>query len=331
LNKLIKKILIIRFSSLGDIVLSFSLLSTIKENHPEAVIHYLTGEKYYTLLQLNSNINLILYSKSYNRNELREYVKKGVYDVIVDLHKNPLSYYCTIFSGTKVLRLKKDNLKKFLLVNFKLNLLKDVTPVFLKYINSCKQFFRLDDNSFRISELNFSKVPLIKDKYIVIAPCSRHFTKTYPYKRFEQIIKSISDYKIALVSDNVSNETALCAQLAEHSKNIINYSGKLNYKSLSNVIYFSKLIICNDSGILHLAEAFGKKVVSLFGSTVKEFGFYPQMKSTVIFENNLLKCRPCSHIGKNYCPRKHFKCMEDISNAKVISEINNYLNIDEES
>jgi heptosyltransferase-2 len=171
----------------------------------------------------------------------------------------------------------------------------------------------------------------VKDKYFIIAPCSRHFTKTYPYERFEQIIKSLPDYKIVLVSDNVDSEINLCRQLAEISNNIINYSGKLNYEVLSNVIYHSELIICNDSGVLHLAEALGKKVICIFGSTVKEFGFYPQLKSSVVFENNSLKCRPCSHIGRNNCPKKHFKCMLDISNSKLISLIKNNLNINEES
>ena len=331
LNKPINKILIIRFSSFGDIVLSFPLISIIKINYPGAELHYLTLKKYHPLLQLNDNIDLILYSDSDKKEKLKDYLIKAKYDVIIDLHKNFSSYYFTLFTGTKILRVKKDNLKKFLLVKFKINLLKDAIPVYLKYINSCKQFLQLDDNSFRTSKLNFSDDRLIKDKYFVIAPCSRHFTKTYPYDRFEQIIKSVGDFKIVLVSDNVDSEIALCKQLAEISNKIINYSGKLNYEYLSNVIYQSELIICNDSGILHLAEALGKKVICIFGSTVKEFGFYPQLKSSVVFENNSLKCRPCSHIGRNNCPEKHFKCMLDISNSKLISVIKNNLKINDES
>ena len=72
------------------------------------------------------------------------------------------------------------------------------------------------------------------------------------------------------------------------------------------------MVICNDSGILHLAEALEKKVFVTFGSTVKEFGFFPQLKSTTIFEIEKLKCRPCSHIGRDRCPKTHFKCMNNI-------------------
>ncbi len=331
MNKTIKKILIIRFSSFGDIVLSFPLLSIIKENHPEVVIHYLTRERYFPLLQLNDNIDLILYTDSDKRGKLRDYIMKGQYDLIIDLHKNHLSYYCTLFTGTKILRIKKDNLKKLLLVKFKINLLRDVIPVFLKYINSCKDFLQLSDNGFQISKLNIFNDRLIKDKYFVIAPCSRHFTKTYPSERYEQIIESFRDKKIILISDNVGSEIDLCKQLAEISNTIVNYSGKLNYETLSNVIYHSELIICNDSGILHLAEALGKKVICIFGSTVKEFGFYPQLKSSIVFENNSLTCRPCSHIGRSHCPKKHFKCMEDISNSNLILAIKNNLKINDES
>ena len=80
--------------------------------------------------------------------------------------------------------------------------------------------------------------------------------------------------------------------------------------SLSNVIFNSDEVICNDSAILHLSEAVGKKVTAVFGSTVKEFGFFPQLKESLVIENKDLNCRPCTHIGKAFCPQTHFRCME---------------------
>jgi len=324
-NKIIK-ILIIRFSSFGDIVLTFPLISIIKEKYPGCEIHFLTKHKYSSLLQLNDNIDLILFSNSDKTKHLIKYISEGNYDLIIDLQKNAKSIFCTFFTWTKVVRVKKDNIWKFLLVKFKIKRKNKTNPVFLKYINCCRNILNLDDTNFRTSSLNFFDERLIKNKYIVIAPASRHFTKTYPENKLIQIIESVHNCKIVLISDNIKNEVTLCRRLASLSNNILDYSGKLNYEALSNVLFYSELVFCNDSGILHLAEALGKKVICVFGSTVKEFGFFPQLKLSAVFENNLLKCRPCSHIGKNYCPEKHFKCMKDLNNSRIISLINDKIN-----
>ena len=77
------------------------------------------------------------------------------------------------------------------------------------------------------------------------------------------------------------------------------------------------MVICNDSGVLHLAEALGKRTIVFFGSTVKEFGFYPQLETSVIYENKGLKCRPCTHIGRADCPKGHFKCMNEIDTGGI--------------
>ncbi len=326
MNNKIKKILIIRFSSLGDIVLTFPLITILKENYPGCEIHFLTKNKYTSLLQLNNKIDLIFSVNSIKKKSIKKTIRTEKYDIIIDLQKNIKSFFSTFFTGTKVLRIKKDNFRKYLLVKFKISSGKIFDPVYLKYIKSCIDFLDLEGTDFRTTDLSFFKDPLIKNEYLVIAPASRHFTKTYPEERLIEIINTFHNYKIILVSDNVETEMKLCKRLSGQSYNVIDYSGKLNYEALSNVLYHSKLVFCNDSGVLHLAEAIGKKVICVFGSSVKEFGFYPQLKSSAVFENNSLKCRPCSHIGKNICPKEHFKCMKDIDNSRIISLINETLN-----
>ncbi len=85
--------------------------------------------------------------------------------------------------------------------------------------------------------------------------------------------------------------------------------GKLDIPRLANILYNSEYVICNDSAILHLSESLGRKVVAIFGSTVKEFGFFPQLKDSKVLEVKGLECRPCTHIGRESCPEGHFKCM----------------------
>lgn len=270
---------------------------------------------------MNQNIDLVLSYYKESNLKLRKIIKRNDYDVILDLHNNFRSRLSTFFLRPKIFRYKKQYFKKFMLVKFKINLFHEVIPVYQKYINSCSKYLNLYDKSFKPTELIFFTDRLIKDKYIVVAPSSRHFTKTFPEYKFAEIIKSVKK-KIVLISGKVKSETDVCKRLSALSKNSINYGGKLKYEAVANVIYNAELVICNDSGILHLAEALGKKVIVIFGSSVREFGFYPQLSSTIIFENNNLKCRPCSHIGRKYCPEKHFNCMEDINVYKIIELIN---------
>ena len=320
------KILIIRFSSFGDILLSFPLLNEIKRTYPDSEIHFLTNQKYSELLQINNNIDLIVSYNGEKIGRLHKTIKSRRYDLIIDLQKNTRSIFSTFFTGVKKLRIKKQNFKKYFLVKFKINLFSRIIPVYLKYFNCCFKYLKLTKNVFTTSNLNFFTDRLIKEKYFVIAPASRHFTKSFPEYKFEEIIKNFSDYKIVLISDNTKEETGICKRLAKISNNCINYGGKIKYEALANVLHYSDFVICNDSAIMHFAEALGKKVFAIFGSSVKEFGFYPQLKSSVFFENENLKCRPCSHIGRDSCPLKHFNCMEDIDVRQIISQVKSYLN-----
>ncbi len=152
----IKKILIIRFSSLGDIILTFPLIKKLRRKYPESVIHFLTGVKYQDVLKLNPSINrIILHDNSLS--EIRKMVRSENYDVILDLHKNLKSFYACFMNSKKAFRIKKENLKKFFLVKFKINLFREIIPVYKKYIICADPFLHINDYEFETDELIFSK------------------------------------------------------------------------------------------------------------------------------------------------------------------------------
>ncbi len=310
----IKKILIIRLSSFGDIILSFPLIKILKEKFPDAGIDYLTKKKYQEIVSLNPAIdNVLVYGSklSLSRKEIRE----NNYDLIIDIHKNFKSIFLSFKNAKLVRRYRKENFKKFLLVKFKVNLFKEIIPVYKKYLQTAGDFLNSYDNSFSTSILNFDKTRKFTEEYIVISPASGHFTKTYPAVKFVEYINSLnegSDLKVILIGEDSIRDMAICEYIQENAKDVLNLCGKLNIKELAAILYNSEYVICNDSAILHFAEALGKRVISIFGSTVKEFGFFPQLEGSEIFEINTLKCRPCTHIGRESCPLKHFKCMNDI-------------------
>jgi heptosyltransferase-2 len=310
-----KKILIIRFSSLGDIILSFPLINALKKEYPESEIHYLTKSAYKAILELNQAISKIILFNDQPLSELKSEIKNGGYDLVLDIHKNFRSILHTLFSGLNVKRYRKDTIKKFLLVKFKINLFNEITPVYKKYIKTVGDEFAKKYLHYTSTELEFDRTPQYDFKYIVIAPSSKHFTKTYPKDKFIDFIKT-SSFKVILVGDESNKDKEICEYI-ENETDAINLCGRLSYAELANVVFNSEYVITNDSAILHFSEMLGKKVKAIFGSTVKEFGFFPQLENSVVFENKNLKCRPCTHIGLPACPLGHFKCMNEIQLEKL--------------
>jgi ADP-heptose:LPS heptosyltransferase len=317
----IKKILVIRLSSFGDIVLTYPFISALKKSFPNSDIHYLTKEKFSPLVKMHNGVDDILIYKNESISDLRKLIKKNNYDLILDIHKNIRSVFSTIFLKPEIVRYSKGTLEKLLFVSFKLNLIKDIIPVYKRYLLALHKVHFLDNFDFTTTDLNFTKEPLVKELYILIAPSSKHFTKALPKEYFAEVIKNSRNKKIVLIGDDTKADKSVCSYLESVSENVINLCGKSDFNTLANLIYNSELVLCNDSGVLHLAESLGKKIIVFFGSTVKEFGFYPQLKSTFVFENNNLKCRPCTHIGKSECPKKHFKCMNEFDKNEIIKKV----------
>lgn len=310
-----KKILIIRFSSLGDIILSFPLINALKKEYPESEIHYLTKSVYKTILELNPAISKIILFNGQPLSELKSEIKNDGYDLVLDIHKNFRSILLTLFSGLNVKRYRKDTIKKFLLVKFKINLFKEIIPVYKKYINAVGDEFAKKFSHYTTTELEFDRTPKYDFNYIVIAPSSKHFTKTYPKEKFVDYVKA-SAIKVILVGDESNKDKEICGYI-EKETSAINLCGRLSYAELANVIFNSEYVVTNDSAILHFSEMLGKNVKAIFGSTVKEFGFFPQLENSVVIENKNLKCRPCTHIGLPACPLGHFKCMNEIQIKKL--------------
>jgi len=312
LNPEIRKILVIRFSSLGDIILTFPFLKEFKRLFPDCKIDFLTKSEYRELILLNPYIDSAVLFDGQSYREIRRYIKFQNYDFIFDLHRNLRSYLITLFNFNNILRYKKNNIKKYFLVMFKINLFDEIIPVYKKYLKTLIFFSDKINFDFTITELKIDKQHLIQSEYSVLSPSSKHFTKTYPKEYFVDIVNRKKERRFILTGSNSKTDEYNCEYIKEHTENTDNFCGKLRYEQLFRIFRDAEYVICNDSGSLHIAEALGKKVFVFYGSTVKEFGFYPQLKTTTIFENKNLKCRPCSRNGKDKCPKNHFKCMKEI-------------------
>lgn len=313
-----KKILIIRLSSFGDIVLTFPFINEVRRLYPDAVIEMVTKPQYVELARLHPAVgNVIPFERT-----MKSFLEDMNFDVVFDLQRN-LNSRRILPSGIKTIKVVKESWKKIILVKFKINLLKDYIPVYKKYLNALKKFDERVNTDYTQSDLKVVTDESVKDKYVVLSPSSKHFTKRLPGSKFVSLLKGLKT-KIVLTGDDNETDLDICRNFGKELDNPVNLCGKLSFPELAGIIKDSEFVVCNDSGVLHLSEALGKKVFVFFGSTVKEFGFYPQLLSTNVSEVTGLKCRPCTHIGRNNCPEGHFKCMNDIDINQVRLKINDY-------
>jgi lipopolysaccharide heptosyltransferase II len=318
-----KSILVVRLSSLGDILLSTPLVRTIKNKFPDISISFIVKKQYRDTLKLNPHLTrLFLYEpQKEKRVNLINEIKKNRYDLILDLQNNFRSKEITNSLHTKTLRFPKRSLDKFLLVNFKINRLKEAPPIPERY-STITPGLNLDSGGLELyTENKPSSFIKGKENLVGIAPGSRHFTKMWPKDFYVYLGKLLVNAGYNVVIFGGKDDISICTEISESIKDSVNLCNNDDLLQTAADMKECLAIICNDSGLMHTACALKVPVLTFFGSSVKEFGFTPYKNNNLILENNSLTCRPCSHIGRERCPKGHFRCMLEISPEKAFEEL----------
>lgn len=320
------KFLIIRFSSIGDIILTTPVIRCIKKQVNKAEIHFVTKEKHAVLLQSNPNIDHLYLLKDKLSDLLAELGEKQ-FDYIIDLHQNYRSNRLKQHLKIPAFSFDKLNLKKWLLVNLKINKLPHIHIVD-RYMETVSVFDVKNDGQgldFFIPEkarFNFNILPeKFKKGYIAFCIAATYFTKRLPLEKVIEICK-LTDKPVILLGG--INEFSEGEQIALKNKgNILNLCGKTTINESADIIFNSNIVLTNDTGLMHVSAAFRKKILSFWGNTIPELGMYPYQPdpASKIMEVKNLKCRPCSKLGYHKCPKKHFKCMLDIDIQYAINWI----------
>ena len=319
----LKKILVIRLSSLGDVLLTTPLIRTIKKKNPSIQIDFVVREQFSDAVQYNPNLNKIYkYSNSKSEKQnLFKFLSLEKYDLVIDLQNNLRSKEILRQLQCRALQFKKSNFKKFLLVHFKINRLKDQPQIPLRYAEAAG-INELDDDGLEFFAENSPDVRLNKNEnYIGLCPGAKHFTKRWPKDYFIELGKKLESahYKILLFGG--PEEVQICDEIMNALKSAQNLCGTSLLQLVADM-KMCKVIYTNDSGLMHIASAVKVPVVAFFGSTVKEFGFYPYKTKSIELEIENLSCRPCTHIGRNTCPKIHFKCMKEIKPELAFNSLN---------
>ena len=317
------KFLIIRFSSIGDIVLTSPVVRCLKTQYPEAEVHYATKKRKYDLLQANPYIDKIhLFDESIS--ELIRELKAEHYDYIIDLHNNLRSLRVKLALRTKSYSFNKLNLRKQLLTSFKLHLMpeghivdRNMEP--LRHFNITNDGKGLDHFIPEADEFPLTDLPdYCKNGYVALVLAGTYFTKRMPVYKYRRLI---SEADIAFVLLGGNNEKAMADRiLGWNTGNVVDFTGKLRINQSASLEKNASLVITNDTGLMHIAAAFKKKILSVWGNTSPELGMYPYFpgRGSEILETKGLSCRPCSKLGYRQCPKKHFRCMNDIPEDRII-------------
>ena len=322
----IEKVLIIRFSSLGDVLLTTPIIRALKRKYKEAHIDFLIKGNYSEAIKNNPLLNRIYeYDKEKNTSIILDEILRTGYDYVVDLQNNFRSRSISSKIKTKTFRFNKPTIKKFLLVKFKWNLFKKIKSIPEMYSESVPDLV-LDDNPAQLF-IPEEVVPSVKpDKsFIGFAPGSKHFTKMYPPEYFIELGKVLSAEGYTILLFGGQDDREICKQIHDSIPDSINLSTENDLYQVARDMQECKLIVCNDSGLMHTATSVNVPVVTIFGSTLKEFGFFPYKSKSIVIENDNLSCRPCSHIGRSSCPKGHFKCMLELKPELVAEKIQSFI------
>ena len=311
-----KKILIIRFSSIGDIVLTTPVIRSLKEQL-KCEIHTLTKKRYHNIYKDNKHIDRV-YAFGKSTSEVYADLKKENYDFVVDLQKNFRSLKLTQKLKVPHASFPKLNVEKLLLVNFKINKLphKHIVERYFEAVKDLNVSIDKKGLEFYLPKKYVVKPSILNEKlekgFISIVIGGQHFTKIMPPEKIASIASQLSLPVVLLGGPEDKSRGEEVIKLSERNL-IINACGQFSLNGSASLIKQSSLVITNDTGLMHIAAAFERPIISLWGNTIPEFGMYPYMPTKkdnfVISEVGGLKCRPCSKLGHEKCPKGHFKCM----------------------
>ena len=313
------KILVVRFSSIGDIVLTTPVVRMLKKQL-NAQVHYLTKSSYVSLLKNNPYIDSV-YQIDNSISEVIADLKKEKYDYVIDLHSNLRTQILKFRLGVPAKSFNKLNMEKFMLTNFKLDKMPKIHIVD-RYLETVKHLGVKNDNQgldFFLSANDKLDISIFPKNYIVFVIGGQHATKILPNEKIISIIKKVNKPVLLIGGPEDAHRGE---DIAKACNKVVNTCGKYSILHSASLVQQATMVITHDTGMMHIAAAFNKKIYSVWGNTVPEFGMYPYLESeqSKRIEVKGLNCRPCSKIGYDKCPKGHFKCMQEIDENLFLSE-----------
>lgn len=328
------KVLIIRFSSIGDIVLTTPVVRALKQQLG-AEVHYLTKKGFRGIVSANPHINKV-YAIEKKVSEVLPALKEEGYDYLIDLHHNLRSLQIKLALKAKAYAFDKLNWEKWLIVKLKQDRLPrkhivdrymgTVQPLGVENDGQGLDYFIPEDDEVEVGSFLSTNVLAAAQeapRFVAFAIGAAHNTKRLPTDKIIAICQKISLPVVLLGGPGEAEEgQQIVAGAGGH---VFNACGLLNLNQSASFVRQAYKVISHDTGLMHIAAAFGKDIISVWGNTIPEFGMYPYFPEGVGHNTTMevkgLSCRPCSKIGYQACPKGHFRCMRNISEESIVSVV----------
>ncbi|HTF02473.1 MAG TPA: glycosyltransferase family 9 protein [Bacteroidia bacterium] len=311
-----KKILVIRFSSIGDIVLTSPVIRCLHEQL-NAEVHVITKDVFADLYRNNPHVHNVIMIKS-KVEEVADVLHREKFDFVADLHNNLRSLQVKRICKTASASFPKLNVRKWIQVNLHADVMPDVHIVD-RYFKAVEELGVKNDGKgldYFITEkntVNTASLPATHQRgYIALTAGAKFATKEMPVEKIIEVINRLQKPVVVLGGKAEAAKGEAIAKACGDL--VVNTCGQYNLDQSASLIQQADLVITHDTGMMHIAAAFKKKIYSVWGNTVPEFGMYPYLpaEGSRIIEVKNLYCRPCSKIGYAKCPQGHFRCMNDI-------------------
>ena len=313
------KVLIIRFSSIGDIVLCSPVIRCVKQQIPDVTVHFLTRLSFKAVTEANPYVDKFFYFEHHIDKLISQLVEEQ-YDFVIDLHKNFRTNKIKLALNCKAFTYKKESAAKFFLTKFHINFmsgrhitdrsLDTVAPLGVKNDGKGLDYFLPNQLKVSLDDLPAQH----RFGYIAIVIGASYYTKKLPVIRLQKLCELI-EYPIVLIGGKEDAKEAIAIAEVDPYK-VYDACGKFSLHESAWLVKQAKLVISHDTGLQYVASAFNKKILAIWGGTSPKLDvepYYPSSNSMPLHQNFVvprLLCQPCSNFGSNKCPKGHFKCMK---------------------
>ncbi len=327
------KILIIRFSSIGDIVLASPVLRCVKQQLPDSEVHFLTKLSYKIVTAENPYVDKFFYYDD-NLEELLVRLKAEKYDHVIDLHNNIRSNQIKRSLKTDTHTIDKLTKQKILLTQLNIDVMPNrhitqrsldtVLPLGVKDDGGGLDFFIAKKDEVSDTDIPMGHLA----GYIAIVIGATYFTKKFPVHKLIELCSRI-DHPIILLGGKEDIQSGDLIASQDEMK-IYNACGKFNIGESADLIKKAKLVVSNDTGMQYIACALKRPVIALWGGTSPDLDVEPYYGANFmshqqrpVYENVVLhlRCQPCSRYGLKKCPLEHFNCMEKIDVDQLVTKV----------
>jgi ADP-heptose:LPS heptosyltransferase len=313
----VPKILLIRLSSIGDIVLTSPVARCIRTQRPDCEVHFATKAAYADLVRFDPHVSDVHEFRGDGPDLIRR-LRAERFDMVVDLHASVRTWWLTRALGRPTITYCKHRVARWLRVTLRLNTL-PTDHVVDRYVAPLEALGVRNDGlglALHIPPERCADPSHLPEShrrgYVALAVGAAHATKRLPLHRLIGIAQEL-ERPVVLIGG--PGDAAVAAQIADAvGHRVHNAVGRYDLLASASLLRDAAAVIAHDSAAMHIAAAFQRPVVSVWGSTIPAFGMGPYLpqhpERAAIVEVPSVACRPCTTIGRARCPKGHLRCLE---------------------